>query len=59
MKINDMQEILEAFLIHIIDVHTDTYGHLEVCKEGDHLDPTVSRIVKDYINENLKDRVEL
>lgn len=29
--------------------NTDKYGHLEVCVEGDQYDPTISKIVEQYI----------
>lgn len=47
------KELIE-FLKHIMEVHTDKYGQLEICDTGDDLDPTVERVVKDYLREQIK-----
>jgi hypothetical protein len=44
------KELIE-FLKHIMEVHTDQYGQLEICDTGDDLDPTVERVVKDYLSK--------
>lgn len=45
------QELID-FLKYIMDVHTDQYGMLEICEDGDELDPTIKKVVKDYIKEH-------
>jgi hypothetical protein len=45
---------LEKFLKYVIDVHTNEYGLLNVCENGDELDPTIERVVKMYIDEKNK-----
>jgi hypothetical protein len=40
---------LEDFLRYIHDFHTDEYGHLQVCVKGDQYDPTISKVVEQYI----------
>ena len=52
----DLKEELKAFLVHIMDERVDKYGHLEVCKIGDDLDPTVDRVVDDYLTERNKNK---
>lgn len=47
------KELIE-FLRYVKEVHTDSYGHLEVCDTGDELDPTVERVVKEYIKSKEK-----
>ena len=42
------KELME-FLKYIKEVHVDDYGHLEICDSGDELDPTVERVVKEYL----------
>jgi len=32
-----MEKELENFLEYIMDIHTDKYGHLQICKEGDEI----------------------
>jgi len=49
-----LEKELIKFLKYVKEVHTDTYGHLEICDTGDELDPTIERVVKDYINNKLK-----
>ena len=54
------KELIE-FLKYVKDVHTDSYGHLEICDSGDELDPTIKRVVKDYIENkqlNISDVTE-
>lgn len=46
-----LQQELEIFLKHIKDVHTDKYGHLQICESGDDLDPTIKNVVKNYIKK--------
>jgi hypothetical protein len=43
---------LENFLNHIHDNCTDKWGSLLVCKTGDHLDPTIENVVRDYVIQN-------
>jgi len=43
---------LENFLNHIHDNCTDKWGSLLVCKIGDHLDPTIENVVRDYVIQN-------
>jgi hypothetical protein len=45
----DLEKELIEFLKHIKEVHTDQYGQLEICDDGDELDPTVERVVKEYL----------
>ena len=44
-----MEKELVEFLKYIKEVHVDDYGHLEICDSGDELDPTVERVVKEYM----------
>jgi hypothetical protein len=44
-----MEKELVKFLKYIKEVHVDDYGHLEICDYGDELDPTVERVVKEYM----------
>jgi len=44
-----MEKELVKFLKYIKEVHVDDYGHLEICDSGDELDPTVERVVKEYL----------
>jgi hypothetical protein len=44
-----MEKELVKFLKYIKEVHVDDYGHLEICDSGDELDPTVERVVKEYM----------
>jgi hypothetical protein len=46
-----LKGVLRDFLVHLIEHHTDSYGHLEVCESGDELDPTYDRVVDDFIAE--------
>ena len=39
------------FLKYIKEVHTDEYGQLQICDNGDELDPTIERVVKDYLKK--------
>jgi hypothetical protein len=56
MEKESMEKELMEFLKYIKEVHVDDYGHLEICDSGDELDPTVERVVKEYMksknNEN-------
>ena len=47
------KELME-FLKYIKEVHVDDYGHLEICDSGDELDPTVERVVKEYMKSKNK-----
>jgi len=49
-----MEKELIEFLKYLKEVHVDKYGHLEICDSGDELDPTVERVVKQYMNGNVK-----
>jgi hypothetical protein len=44
-----METELEKFLEYILEVHVDQYGQLQICESGDHLDPTVKRVVEQYL----------
>ena len=44
-----MEKELIDFLKYVKEVHVDGYGHLEICDSGDELDPTVEKVVKDYL----------
>ena len=44
-----MEKELIEFLNYVKEVHVDSYGHLEICDSGDELDPTVEKVVKDYL----------
>jgi hypothetical protein len=44
-----MEKELVEFLKYVKEVHVDSYGHLEICDSGDELDPTVEKVVKDYL----------
>ena len=46
-----MEKELEEFLKYIYHNCTDEYGNLQVCIEGDELDPTIENVVKQYLNE--------
>ncbi len=57
MEKNMMEKELMEFLKYIKEVHVDDYGHLEICDSGDELDPTVERVVKEYMkSKNTEDR---
>jgi hypothetical protein len=57
MEKNMMEKELMEFLKYIKEVHVDDYGHLEICDSGDELDPTVERVVKEYMkSKNIEDR---
>ena len=49
-----MEKELIEFLKYIKEVHVDSYGHLEICDSGDELDPTVERVVKEYMKTKNK-----
>jgi hypothetical protein len=49
MNEEHLEKELIEFLKHVKEVHTDSYGNLEVCDTGDELDPTVERVVKQYL----------
>jgi hypothetical protein len=44
-----MEKELIEFLKYIKEVHVDTYGHLQISDSGDELDPTIERVVKQYM----------
>jgi hypothetical protein len=44
-----MEKELREFLKYLKEVHVDKYGHLQICDCGDELDPTVERVVKQYM----------
>jgi hypothetical protein len=44
-----MEKELIEFLEYVIEVHVDSYGYLDVCDSGDELEPTVEKVVKDYL----------
>ena len=46
---NKMEKELIEFLKYVKEVHVDSYGHLEICDSGDESDPTVEKVVKDYL----------
>lgn len=46
------EDQLVDFLKHIKEVHTDEYGQLQICDNGDEYDPTVERVVKDYMKKS-------
>jgi len=46
----ELEKELIEFLKHVKEVHTDRYGHLEVCEKGDELDPTFEKVVRDYLD---------
>jgi hypothetical protein len=45
----DFERQLIDFLKYIKEVHTDEYGNIQICDDGDEYDPTVERVVKDYL----------
>jgi hypothetical protein len=45
----DLEPQLIDFVKYIKEVHTDQYGQLQICDNGDELDPTVERVVKEYL----------
>ena len=47
----DLEQQLIDFVKYIKEVHTDQYGQLQICDNGDELDPTVERVVKDYLKK--------
>jgi hypothetical protein len=47
------KELIE-FLKYVKEVHTDSYGQLEICDTGDVLDPTVERVVNEYLKSKEK-----
>lgn len=55
MKMKDTRTILKFFLEYLKEEHTDRYGHLEISsdEEDDGLDPTISRVVDDFIRTEL------
>jgi hypothetical protein len=54
MEKESMEKELIEFLKYIKEVHVDDYGHLEICDYGDELDPTVERVVKEYMKSKNK-----
>jgi hypothetical protein len=54
MEKESMEKELMEFLKYIKEVHVDDYGHLEICDSGDELDPTVERVVKEYMKSKNK-----
>lgn len=50
------QELID-FLKYIKEVHTDQYGNLQICAEGDELDPTPERIVDDYLKPSVTEDI--
>lgn len=46
--------LLIRFLKFIMDVHTDTYGNLQICTEGDKMDPTIENIAEKFIETDPK-----
>jgi hypothetical protein len=61
----DLEQQLIDFVKYIKEVHTDQYGQLQICDDGDELDPTVEKVVKDYLKtieepkqETLEDYIE-
>ena len=46
-----MEKELIEFLKYVKEVHVDSYGHLEICDSGDESDPTVEKVVKDYLDQ--------
>lgn len=50
----NLEKELKDFLIHIMEVRTDRYGHLEVCSKGDEHDPTIENVVKSYLETKNK-----
>jgi hypothetical protein len=48
----DFERQLIDFLKYIKEVHTDEYGNLQICDDGDEYDPIVERVVKDYMKKN-------
>jgi hypothetical protein len=47
----DLEQQLIDFVKYIKEVHTDQYGNLQICDNGDELDPTIDRVVKDYLKK--------
>ena len=47
----NLEKELIEFLKYIKEFHTDSYGHLEVCDDGNELDPTIEKVVKEYLNK--------
>lgn len=50
----DLKEELTKFLKYVMETHTDSYENLEICTNGDELDPTVENVVSDYLLKNKK-----
>ena len=44
-----MPVMLKLFIKHIKEVHCDSYGTLEIVDNGDELDPTIDRVVKEFL----------
>lgn len=50
---NNLEKTLCHFLRHIMEVHTDKYGMLEISSGNDPKEPTtVENVVKDYLSSN-------
>jgi len=45
----ELEQELIDFLKHIYFDCTDEYGQLQVCLTGDELDPTIEKVVTDYL----------
>jgi hypothetical protein len=45
----ELEQELTDFLKHIYLHCTDEYGNLQVCLTGDELDPTIERVVTEYL----------
>lgn len=45
-----LSELID-FIKFIDEFYTDSYGHLQICKDGDELDPTYENVAKEYIRQ--------
>lgn len=52
------KELIE-FLEWLMNTYVDKYGHLDVCRFGDKLDPTIERVVKEYLRKKEENKKRL
>ena len=46
----DKEQLLTDFLKYIMEAHTDEYGHILLVEDGDELDPTYERVIKEFLD---------
>jgi len=44
-----VKENYQKFLKHVMETHADEHGKLQIIEDGEELDPTIDKVVKDYM----------